>query len=95
VLSGADESKLKDQALVFRNKLQSKIDQNKIKAELLGPAPCPMYFLRKNFRRHLFVKTRQIVRFVRLLKQWEETEARFKTPSGIKVVVDVDPYDMM
>ncbi|MEE8149982.1 MAG: primosomal protein N' [candidate division Zixibacteria bacterium] len=95
VLSGTDELRLEENAFLFGKKLKSKIDKYHLKAELLGPAPCPMYFLRKNYRRHLFVKTKQVVKFVQMLKTWEENESRFKMPSGIKVVVDVDPYDMM
>ena len=95
VISGVDELRLEEHALLFGKTLKSKIDKNHLKAELLGPAPCPMYFLRKNFRRHLFVKTKQVVKFVQMLKVWEENESRFKMPSEIKVVVDVDPFDMM
>lgn len=95
VISGVDELRLEEHALLFGKTLKSKIDKSHLKVELLGPAPCPMYFLRKNFRRHLFVKTKQVVKFVQMLKVWEENESRFKMPSGIKVVVDVDPFDMM
>jgi primosomal protein N' len=54
-----------------------------------------MYRLRGNFRRHLFVKTHQVVKFVKMLREWELSEPRFKLPSTIKLSVDIDPDDLM
>ncbi|HEX2897784.1 MAG TPA: primosomal protein N', partial [candidate division Zixibacteria bacterium] len=95
VFSSTDEKKLEESALSFRQNLQNRIKQNGLTAELLGPAPCPLYMLRKNFRRHLLVKTKQIVKFVKMLTEWESDEPRFKAPAAVKIVVDIDPYDMM
>lgn len=95
VFSSKNEKKVEDAALLFRQCLQERIKQHHLAAELLGPAPCPLYMLKKNFRRHLLVKTKQIVRLVNLLTEWEATEPRFKAPSSIKIVIDVDPYNMM
>jgi primosomal protein N' len=54
-----------------------------------------MYYLRGQYRRHLFAKTRQVVKLVRLLTDWESNESHFKLPSAVKIVIDVDPDDMM
>jgi primosomal protein N' len=51
--------------------------------------------LRGRYRRHLIVKTRQVVKFVRMLTDWENRQPRFKVPSSIRVAIDVDPDDMM
>ncbi|MFQ6007780.1 MAG: primosomal protein N' [Candidatus Zixiibacteriota bacterium] len=95
VLSSKNEKKLESSTLSFRDRLFQKLKQAKVTANLLGPAPCPMYYLRGRYRRHLFIKTRQVVKLVRLLTDWESHESRFKLPSTIKIVVDVDPDDMM
>ncbi|UCG62985.1 MAG: primosomal protein N' [Candidatus Zixiibacteriota bacterium] len=95
VMVGDDERKLEREALAFRDRLTALIKTGTVEAKILGPAPCPMYRLRGRYRRHLFVKTNQMVKFVRAVTEWELREARFKIPSSIKVNVDVDPDDMM
>jgi primosomal protein N' (replication factor Y) len=95
ILSSRNEKNLETSALTFRDRLEEKIRKAAVKADLLGPAPCPMYYLRGRYRRHLMVKTRQVVKLTRLLSEWEAAEPRFKLPSSIKIVVDVDPDDLM
>ncbi len=95
VLSGTDEQLLESTAMQFRDALKDRADKGSPVAELLGPAPCPMYFLRGSYRRHMFVKTTRVVSFVRMLSEWEAAESRFGLPAKIKLIVDVDPDDMM
>ncbi len=95
ILASNNEKKLETTALAFRDHLLEKLKEGAVKANLLGPAPCPMYYLRGQYRRHLFAKTRQVVKLVHLLTEWESQESRFKLPSAIKIVIDVDPDDMM
>lgn len=95
LLSCEDESKLELVSREFAERLRSLLGTANLPAQLLGPAPCPMYHLRRRFRRHLLVKTNQTVKLVQLLSRWEEQESRFGLPSSVKLVVDVDPDDMM
>ncbi len=104
VLSGSDEKVLEKESLSFRDALGARLasagdvsipKSSRVAAQILGPAPCPMYFLRSVYRRHLFVKTRQVQRLVRLLSEWELSQARFGIAASIKITVDVDPDDMM
>jgi len=95
VFSSTNEKLLEQTALEFKKKLKVQTVEKKLAVELLGPAPCPLYMLRRNYRRHLLVKTNQIVKFVGMLTAWESDEPRFKIPSSVKVVVDIDPFDMM
>jgi len=95
VFSGLDEKKLEETALSFRQRLREQLAEKNLAVELLGPAPCPLYMLRRNFRRHLLVKTKQVVKFVEMLSAWEAQEPRFKLLSTVKIVIDVDPFDMM
>ena len=95
VLTSPDEAPLEKHSLLFRDRLLSRLKTASVKADLLGPAPCPMYYLRGRYRRHLFAKTRQVQRLVRMLAEWEALETHFKIPANIRVIVDVDPDDMM
>lgn len=95
ILSSRDESLLAKAAADFGNNLRRQAQQADPTAEILGPALCPLPFLRANHRRHLFVKTRQTMRLGRMLSTWENGKARFGLPAKVKIVVDVDPDDMM
>jgi hypothetical protein len=35
------------------------------------------------------------VALVRMLTEWESAESRFKLPATVKIIIDVDPDDMM
>ncbi len=95
-LSGKSESLLEKSALQFRDRFKEKLASGNLsRSVILGPAPCPLYRLRGMYRRHLFIKTHEVVKLVRMLTVWELSEPRFKLPSGIKLAVDVDPEDMM
>lgn len=95
IFSGPDEKKLESSARQFRTELLRHIEAGKIEASILGPAPCALYRLRRRYRRHLFVRTNQSVRFVRMLSEWEEREPHFGLGRTSRIVVDVDPDDMM
>jgi primosomal protein N' (replication factor Y) len=93
--SAKKEEALQEDTLKFRWRLAEGIKKSKLSAEILGPAPSPLYNLRGLYRRHLFVKTAQITRLVRYLSEWEQAEPNFGLPSRLKLVIDIDPYDMM
>ncbi|MGH8014797.1 MAG: replication restart helicase PriA, partial [Candidatus Zixiibacteriota bacterium] len=95
VLESSDEKLLEKSSLTFRDELKKRIGEGGLMTEILGPAPCPLYLLKRQFRRHLLIKTSQSVKFVQMLTNWEADETRFKISSKVKIVVDVDPYDMM
>jgi len=94
-LAAADAEKLEQAAQQLAACLREEIRNSGLKASVLGPAPCPMYHLKRMFRRHILIKTRQMTKLVRMLSDWERREARFKLPSTVRTVVDVDPNDMM
>jgi len=95
IFSGPDDNLLARTAATFREELVKKAEEASVRIVPLGPAPCPRHYLRKNYRRHMFIKTRQVQKITRLLTQWEDEQARFSLPSAVKLVVDVDPDDMM
>ena len=94
-LAAKKENSVSKYSLLFKQNLENKLRISKIKVHLLGPAPCPLYRLRGMYRRHLFIKTKQVTKFTHLLYDWERNEPNFGLPSSVKLVIDVDPYDMM
>ena len=93
--AGKKEETVLKGSLDFRNRLDSRLKDSGLKVQILGPAPCPLYRLRGMYRRHLFVKTRQILKFIHFLTLWEQTDPRYSLPSSLRLTIDIDPYDMM
>jgi primosomal protein N' (replication factor Y) len=60
--------------------------------EVLGPAPAPLAVLRGRHRRRFLLKTKRNVNIQAVLREWL---ARVKTPSSVRVQVDVDPYSFL
>lgn len=94
-LSGPDAEKLETAALQFAAELRENVKRAGVTASALGPAPCPIHHLKRLFRRHILVKTKQTTKFVQMLTDWERRESRFRLPSAVRLTVDVDPIDMM
>jgi primosomal protein N' (replication factor Y) len=63
--------------------------------QVAGPAPAPMYKLRGSYRRRIFIKTTGIRKIVARLRRWEADEKNFSLPAKVRVIIDVDPVDMM
>jgi primosomal protein N' (replication factor Y) len=93
--SAKKEDVVRNGAAGFRERLEARLRPSGLKATLLGPAACPLFRQGGLFRRQLFVKTTQILRFTRLLDAWEQQEPGFGLPSKVKIAIDIDPYDMM
>ncbi|MBN2226534.1 MAG: primosomal protein N' [candidate division Zixibacteria bacterium] len=94
-LYGKNEDTLAKQAKRFKTLLEHRIASDGITAIVLGPAPCPLYRVRGQYRRQMVAKTNQTVKLIQTLTQWEAGERNFGIPSNIRLIVDVDPYDMM
>lgn len=75
------------------NANQSDVNQSWL--SIIGPAPAPYEKLRNQFRWHILVKAksaRTLSQLAALLRQWH---ANSKVSSKFKLVVDIDPVDMM
>ncbi|HUX78932.1 MAG TPA: primosomal protein N', partial [Alphaproteobacteria bacterium] len=59
------------------------------KAELLGPTPAPLPFLRGHHRWRLLVKTTKDFPPQPLLKAWL---SKVSLPSSVRIQIDIDPY---
>ncbi|QQG37042.1 MAG: primosomal protein N' [Micavibrio aeruginosavorus] len=58
----------------------------------LGPAPAPFYRLRGNFRRRLLVRADKSVNIQKAITDWL---GAFKTPSAVRIQIDIDPQSFM
>lgn len=95
VLSGRVENDVLAASHDFANEFTRRCNREKVQMSLLGPAPCPMTLLRQQVRHHLMITTRQILRVNRLLLQWNEEQPRFGVRAGVRLVINVDPDDLM
>ena len=95
VLTSKDEEPLKTATANLATRLKMMASEKQPEFELLGPAPCPLYRLQGRYRRRILLKTDKIVALVRRLTAWELKQARFGLDSKVKIVVDVDPDDLM
>jgi primosomal protein N' (replication factor Y) len=58
----------------------------------LGPAPAPLALLRGRHRRRLLLKAPKDVHVQPVVRRWLRG---VRTPSGVRVQVDIDPYSFM
>ena len=84
ILSGADEERVRQTA----DMLASAAPRGE-GFLVLGPAPAPLYRLRGKYRYRFLLRARRGIGVQRLLSAWMR---RVKPPSGVRLVVDVDPY---
>ena len=91
-ISGTSEQTVEQRAKDAAS-LLSQIKHNlKLRVEILGPAPSPLYRLRGRFRRQILLKavTRNNLRA--LLAAWQSERG---SASNVRETIDIDPVDMM
>ena len=64
----------------------------KLRIEVLGPAPAPLYRLRGRFRRQILLKAPIRNDLRRLISAWLVHRT---TTSNVREIIDIDPVDMM
>ena len=91
-ISGLSEQTVSDQADSTARTLSRLKTELKVRVEILGPAPSPIYRLRNRFRRQILLKGANRNDLHRLLASWRQQAA---IPSTVRISVDIDPVDMM
>ncbi|MDD2580496.1 MAG: primosomal protein N' [Desulfuromonadaceae bacterium] len=91
-VSGLSEQAVSAQADTTARLLMQLKSEMKLRVEILGPAPSPIYRLRNRFRRQILLKGANRSELHRLLKAWRQRTA---TVSTVRISVDIDPVDMM
>lgn len=92
IFSGTAENAVNDTAQEIAKLLVELKAANRLRTELLGPAPAPFYRLRGRFRRQLLLKDQNRTSLRKLLQIFMEQK---KTHQGVKIAVDVDPVDLL
>ena len=80
-----NEKKLKNFCIILKNKLIPSTN-----FDVLGPAPPYISFLRKKFRQRFIVRSSKNKNIQEFVKNWIMP---IKKPFGVKIYIDVDPYN--
>jgi primosomal protein N' (replication factor Y) len=91
-VSGLAEQAVTDQAELTARLLAQLKAELKVRVEILGPAPSPIYRLRNRFRRQILLKGSNRSDLHRLLSFWRQ---RTTVVAAVRISVDIDPVDMM
>ncbi len=83
IVSGRDESQVREASQAL-----GRVAPQGDKIQTLGPAEAPMYRLRGNFRRRLLVRAEKNIDIQKAIKHWLGS---IKTPSAVRVQIDIDP----
>ena len=90
--SGTMEQGVEQRAEYAAELLQKIKREMKLRIDVLGPAPAPLYRLRGRFRRQILLKATSRQDLRKLVGIWL---ARRETTANVREVVDIDPVDMM
>jgi primosomal protein N' (replication factor Y) len=63
--------------------------------EILGPVEAPVAKLKGKYRQQILIKSRRSGYLNQLLKEAHKCSAQILSGSGVRLLVDVDPYQMM
>jgi primosomal protein N' (replication factor Y) len=91
-LSGLLEQAVIEQADATARLLAQLKLELKVRVEILGPAPSPIYRLRNRFRRQILLKGANRSDLHKMLSFWRQ---RVAIVSTVRISVDIDPVDMM
>ncbi|MHB8058398.1 MAG: replication restart helicase PriA [Desulfuromonadaceae bacterium] len=91
-LSGLSEQTVSAQADSTARRLAQLKTELKVRVEILGPAPSPIYRLRNRYRRQILLKGANRADLHRLLASWRQ---QVTATSTVRISVDIDPVDMM
>jgi primosomal protein N' (replication factor Y) len=78
----------------IRNTLK-KQSKRKSAVEVLGPVEAPMAKLKGKYRQQILIKSRTSRYLNQLLKEVETSSTQILSSSGVRMIIDVDPYQMM
>jgi len=95
---GNSESKTEKIATHIGMKIRNTIKkQSKRKSvvEILGPVEAPMAKLKGKYRQQILIKSRTSRYLNQLLKEVETFSPQILSSSGVRMIIDVDPYQMM
>jgi primosomal protein N' (replication factor Y) (superfamily II helicase) len=69
-----------------------KLHKDKHRIDVLGPAPAPLTKLRKFYRYRFLIKGKDDVKIQSFIREWLKN---IKLPKGIRLKIDIDPYNFL
>ncbi len=91
VLSGLNEEQLKHAADTLWQQINDYIDAREDDIDILGPAPCPIYKLRKRYRQQIILKCDNML----LLKSIGEKILHEGSAKGQRLGLEINPLNMI
>ncbi len=91
VLSGLNEEQLIHAADILLQQINDYIDAREDDIDILGPAPCPIYRLRKRYRQQIILKCDNML----LLKSIGEKMLYKGTIKGQRLGIEINPWNMI
>jgi len=91
-LSGTAEQAVEERAEAAARLMMRLKTELKVRVEVLGPAPAPLYRLRGRFRRQILLKSPTRADLRRMIDAWQ---TRREPVSTVREIIDIDPVDMM
>ncbi|MCL2881402.1 MAG: primosomal protein N' [Coriobacteriia bacterium] len=92
LLTSAGKEKVAAYAEELGHELRADVELQHAGVRILGPTPCIIERAKKLWRFHLMLKSGPETTLGPIVKTALQ---RIKTPVGVKIAVDVDPYEMM
>jgi len=96
VFSGKTQKEVTAYAQEFSHLLRKKTASDKHKqGEILGPAPAPLPKIKDQYRWQLLIKTNSITGTANLMRRMLEQDRNSKTKKPVRIMINVDPMDML
>jgi len=83
IITSPDQDKLKKESFILHEKLNKNLN-----CKVLGPVEAPIFKIKKNYRNRILIRAKKDLN---IQKKLSDILNSYKTPSGIKLIVDVDP----
>lgn len=90
--SGVSENGVETRSLEMAALFRTLKQELKLRVEILGATPSPLYRLRGRYRRHILLKAPSRNELRRLIAEWQVCRHAIST---VRENVDIDPVDMM
>jgi primosomal protein N' (replication factor Y) len=93
-VEGPDEEKVRNHIQGLVEQFAPRVEKDR-GARLIGPTPCPLERIQNRYRWQFLVVTRDALERKSLLEYPEINKALIKQPSKLRVIVDVDPVNLL
>ncbi len=86
------EGEKEEDVIKTANQLASALSTKNSKLHLYGPAPAPLFMLRGKYRYRMMVKAERNVNLPDIMRSWVDS---VKTPSSVRIKLDIDPQSFL